>query len=68
MKKVIINGLLYNIKDREYAEIGRALYNGSKASGMEHEMGTAYKEFNDLLEEIPKGKRPIFIDNIYEIY
>lgn len=68
MEKIVINGMLYSCKNGTNDSIHEAANYGSTASPMEHENGTAFAEYNKILENITDTHKPTFLDGCWSTF
>ena len=68
MEKIIIDDFLYNCKEGTNQRIQDAYDKGHKATPEQHERGTAFAKFNQVLDEIKSTHKAVFIENAWKSY
>lgn len=68
MERVVINGMLYRVKNGTCDKIDEALKKGSKSSNADHENGVAYNDYKSMLTEIQESMPGTFIKGCYSSY
>lgn len=68
MEKIAIDGKVYDCPKGTNEKIRSAVQYAEQASPEEHEHGTAYKSYNDMLFKIKLNNQSMWLDGYYSSY